>query len=147
MDTHEDQVMELLRSPSPRKRVVGLVHAARRRLTSAVSLATAALTDTDDDVRSAAAWALDVIGDPAAMPALVAAMYDDVFSVRSSAGWALVHMGQAGRTPEVVSQMDDVLRSAMNPNAREMARLVLVYLGGPEATETLDAVPTQPVLH
>lgn len=147
MDTHDEQVMELLNSPSPRKRVVGLVHAARRRLTSAVALATTALTDTDDDVRSAAAWALDVIGDPSAMPALVGAIYDEVFSVRSSAGWALVHMGQAGCAAQVVAHMDDVLRSALNPDARELARLVLVYLGGPEATETLEAVPTQPVLH
>lgn len=147
MDPRESHVRQLLRSPSPRKRVVGLAHAARHRVPGAVELATAALADPDEEVRSAAAWALDLLGDPASMEALVGALYDATFSVRSCAGWALVHLGQAGQAAAVVGRMDDVLRSARAADAREMARLVLTYLGGPEADGVLAEAPAEPTLH
>jgi hypothetical protein len=147
-DGLEEHVRALVRSPSPRKRVVGLVHAARRRLPCAVSVALRALeTDPDEDVRSTAAWVLDVVGAAEALPALVRALYDDTFTVRSSAGWALVHLGQNGHETSVVTEMDTVLRSARRPPPREMARLVLGYLGTPSAKSTLADAPLEPCLH
>lgn len=147
-DRVEEHVLSLLRSPSPRKRVVGLVQAARRRLPCAVSVALRSLCDDpDEDVRSTAAWVLDVVGAAEAVPALVRALYDVSFAVRSSAGWALVHLGQAGQETTVVDEMDTVLRSARGPDPREMARLVLGYLGTETALSTLAAAPEAPCLH
>jgi TIR domain/HEAT repeats len=78
------------------------------------------LQDPEPRVRERAAWALDNLKEPKAIPSLVAALNDEDFSVRSSAGWALVHLGSAAK-PLVT----DFLLSTGNANAREMAELIL----------------------
>lgn len=143
----DDRIKELLQSDSPRKRVVGLVQVARRRLHEGATAATLALGDPDDEVRAAAAWALDVLNRVEALPALMAALYDKVFAVRSSAGWALVHLGEAGHAAAVCTVLRDLLWSAQDAEARQMARLVLGHLGSPEATAILQDAPDVPVLH
>jgi hypothetical protein len=49
----------------------------------------AALSDTGPDVRSQAAWALGMIGDPRSAEPLSRALKDDDADVREQAAWAL----------------------------------------------------------
>ena len=54
---------------------------------------------------------------------LLSALEDPDWTVRSQAGWGLVYLGEPVR--EDVSR---ILRTSKNPEAREMARLVLEKL-------------------
>ena len=82
------------------------------------------LSDPVTDVRAKAAWALDNLNDPRALPALIEAIHDHSFSVRSPAGWALVHLGEY----LVRADMERIHRESDNQGAREMALLVLQNL-------------------
>jgi HEAT repeat protein len=70
--------------------------------------------------REHAALALDALGDIRAKDGLLAALEDPIWGVRSQAGWGLVHLGKA-----VLEDVLRVARTAKNPDAVEMARLVL----------------------
>ena len=76
------------------------------------------------DVRERAAWTLDHLRTPEAIPTLIEALGDPEFGVRSSAGWALVHLGS-----QVESEIRRVAQSSDNPDARQMAELVLMRIG------------------
>src|SRR2546421_35589 len=56
---------------------------------NAVEPLVGALKDSDEDVRSTAAWALGQIESPRALDGLTAAQRDEVGSVRHAATWAL----------------------------------------------------------
>lgn len=79
--------------------------------------------DVDPRVRERAAWALDNLCDIRAKQALLEALSDPEWAVRSNAGWALVHLGKV-----VVDDVRHIAEQSLNPDAREMARLVLEFL-------------------
>jgi HEAT repeat protein len=97
-----------------------------------------ALHDHDGDVRAMAAWALDRLGSPETVPDLIAALYDPLFGVRSNAGWALVHIAQRNVPQVVVPDVVDVMVEGDNADARQMAYLVLRYIGCEEALEAIN---------
>jgi hypothetical protein len=86
-------------------------------------VATLLVEDSDDDVRTTAAWALDQLHDPSAIPALIKGIHDRSWDVRSTAGWALVHLGEVVR-----DSVHWVFQESENPDAKEMASLVLARL-------------------
>ena len=92
-------------------------HANERELLGALL----ALGDSHDaEVRAAAYWAIDQLRVEAAIPKLLEALGDPDFFARSNAGWALVNLGAP-----VVSRVEAVALGSANPDAREMALLVL----------------------
>lgn len=136
-DSIED-IRNQLNSSDASERKIALVRVARSRPQGVLTEVIDSLQDLDDDVRSTAAWALDLLGDPDAVPSLVQALYDPTFDVRSNAGWALVHLAQRISPHLVVPDMIDVLQASENYDARQMAWLVLKNIGGREATEAID---------
>jgi hypothetical protein len=80
-------------------------------------------TETNARIRERAAWTLDCLNRREAVPNLIQALEDPEWGVRSNAGWALVHLGQVVR-----DEVQRVLNENPNPDAREMARLVLERL-------------------
>ncbi len=82
------------------------------------------LSDPVTDVRAKAAWALDNLNDPRALPSLTEAIHDRSFDVRSLAGWGLVHLGE----DLVRVEMERIRRESDNHEACEMALLVLQNL-------------------
>lgn len=82
------------------------------------------IKDPDDDVRAAAAWGLDQLGEQSTLPALINALYDPCFQVRSCAGWGLAHMGESAIEP-----VANVLATTRNPDTRDMAHMVMLHLG------------------
>lgn len=113
-----------------RDRAVELYVAAKKRAEGALEMAKAALVDPDRDLRAAAAFALDLLGDASAMDALVAALEDPSFGVRSNAGWALVHLAEGGHAERVIAAMSAVVAGTRHDGAREMAHLVLFHVYG-----------------
>src|SRR6056297_8300 len=81
------------------------------------------LNDPSDKVRERAAWALDMLNDARALPALLKAIHDHCWSVRSNAGWALVHLGEMVRT-----EVENIYKNSPRSEAGEMACLVLKNL-------------------
>ncbi len=142
-----EYVFSLLRSESSKKRVAGLVQAGHFRMREALEPALVSLRDPDPEVRATAAWTIDCLQAPEAVPALLQALYDRVFAVRSAAGWALLHIGQGGHQGQVIEAMSDVLHSSRSLDARESARTVLGYLCDERAERILDEAPFTPVLH
>lgn len=84
------------------------------------SLCTAMLGDASSEVREAAAWGVDQLKTPDAIPALVRAIHDESSAVRANAGWALVHIGGI-----VTESVHDVVRHSTAEPAKEMAHLIL----------------------
>lgn len=81
------------------------------------------LNDPSSAIREKAVWALDNLNDERALSALITAIHDENFGVRSSAGWALVHLGEV-----VVPYMQEIIEKDENPDAKQMAQLVLKNL-------------------
>jgi hypothetical protein len=133
-----NEVLAYLNSTDPRKRVVALSVIGRLRLHALLDKTIFALEDDSEDVRAAAAWALDLLGSPVCVPALIKALYDPSFHVRSSAGWGLVHLGQRMIPHLVVPDVIEVLRDKNSPSARQMAFLVLQHIGGTDANDAIN---------
>ncbi|NWF68942.1 MAG: HEAT repeat domain-containing protein [Chloroflexi bacterium] len=137
MDNPIAEILAQIASPDPRKRAIALAVAGRLRLHPLLDRMIMALDDKDADVRATAAWALDLLGSPVSVPALVKALYDASFSVRSNAGWALVHLGQRMTAHMVVPDVVDVLRDLRHAEARHMAYLVIMRIGGEDAQRAI----------
>lgn len=133
-----DEVIAHLRSKDPNERRLGLMLAGKQYEYGAVPFCSRALlTEDDDEIRALAAWALDMLGSPVTVPALVEAMHDPAFDVRSNAGWALVHVAQRTIPEIVVPEVIDVMRDSDNYDARQMAYLVLRNIGGEICQEAI----------
>jgi len=115
---------ELLQSAHPAERVRGLMEVAvdknPRYLDRLLGLLR---TDAHREVRAHAALAIDELREPRAKDGLLAALSDPSWDVRSHAGWGLVHLG-----PVVLEDVRRVAQSSDNPDAVQMARLVLARL-------------------
>lgn len=134
-----EDVLSRLESENPGDRRVAMVMIGKARMHPLKSAVVEALqTDDDAEVRSMAAWSLDLIGDAHTVPALVEALYDPVFSVRSNAGWALVHLARRYVPQLVLPDVVDVLRDKGNPHAREMAYLVLANIHHPDSRAAIE---------
>lgn len=99
------------------------------------------LSDPAPDVRAAAAWALDQLGNVEATSALLIALTDPAYDVRSNAGWALVNIGRRRDSPAsraVTHEVIAILRDSDNTDAREMAYQVLLRLGGKDAFDAIN---------
>jgi HEAT repeat protein len=115
---------EELRSPDAEKRLQALTLIAVRREENHIDRVIELLrTDPNPKVRECAAWALDNLCDIRAKQALLEALSDPEWGVRSNAGWALVHLGKLA-----VDEVRRIVEQSPNPDAREMARLVLEFL-------------------
>jgi HEAT repeat protein len=121
-------ILNDLKSADPQIRISALNLIGFGQLREALTETIRALNDTDYHVRSGAAYALDKLNDPAAIPALLEAMHDASFDVRSSAGWALVHLGE-----QVIPPVVEILRDDPDRSARHMAYEVLLRIGSTEA--------------
>jgi HEAT repeat protein len=132
------QVLVRLKSTNPKERSLALVIIGRERFHAAADQATDALHDPDHEVRAMAAWALDLLGSPITIPALIEALHDSVFDVRSNAGWALVHIAQRIFPALVVPEVVPILRDESNRDARQMAYLVLLHIGGEAAESAIE---------
>ncbi|MEL6272441.1 MAG: HEAT repeat domain-containing protein, partial [Chloroflexota bacterium] len=98
------------------------------------------LSDPEPDVRAAAAWALQQLGNVDTAPALIAALQDVSYDVRSNAGWALVDIGRRRDSPAsnaITTEVIAVLRDGESYDTREMAYQVLLRLGGRDASEAI----------
>lgn len=126
-----DQLLALLESPAAKDRKLGLLWIAHYENHDFLGDVLKLLLDADPQVRERAAWTLDQLENPAAIPALIDALYDDEFGVRSNAGWALVHLGE-----QVVAQVIEVLQADYEP-ARQMAYQVLVRMESPSARDAI----------
>lgn len=137
----EDQVLANLRHKDADVRRTTLFLVGKDRLHTAMTPAIRLmLTDPLPAVRAAAAYAVDRLGNVEAASALVAAMFDTSFEVRSNAGWGLVHLGRRRDSPAsraITQQVISVLRDSNSQNAREMAYLVLLRLGGEDANAAI----------
>lgn len=131
--TNPEKILGYLKSTSARERAIGLMLVGRSRMRPALGQAVRLLTDQDAEVRASAAWALDQLGSPVTVPALIEALYDPMFSVRSNAGWALVHIAESTVPQVVVPDVVEVLRDMNHEDARQMAYLVLLYIGDDSA--------------
>ena len=120
----EVDVPRYLDSVDPTDRIRALTEIAALRLMQYFDRAVNhLLSDCSDDVRQRAAWALDNLNDPRAIPSLLRAINDPSWGVRSGAGWALVYLGDAAR-----SEVERTLRETSDEDAREMAVLILQRL-------------------
>jgi hypothetical protein len=118
------RVRSALEDPSPEARCHALRRVGVHRLGELVDRVVALLArDRDEEVRAAAAWALDQLQEPNTMPALIEAIQDPSWAVRSNAGWGLVHLGRSAR-----DEVQRLFRETENEDAKEMARLVLERL-------------------
>jgi HEAT repeat protein len=127
-----DQIIELSASTSPQDRALAMKIIGKYRHLGMIDYCFIAIKDMNKEVREFAAWALDRLSSPDAVPALLFAMYDPVFGVRSNAGWALVNIARRTLPQVVVPDVIDVLESE-NEDAQQMAYLVLHHIGGTEA--------------
>jgi hypothetical protein len=121
-----------LQSDDDATRKTALYIVGTRRLHELLDLSADLLTDSNADIRTAAAWALGELRNPETLLMLVQALYDASYDVRSAAGWGLVYLGQQVATPVI-----EVLRDKQNPAACEMAYQVLSRIGGPQAAAAL----------
>jgi HEAT repeat protein len=132
-----EEVMMMMSSPDATQRALGVKYIGKHRYRQAIDVCIASLSDENDEVRAFSAWALDRIGDPETIPALIDALEDDTFGVRSNAGWALVHMARRLVAQLVIPDVVDVLRYSDNADARQMAYLVLHHIGGEDARNAM----------
>jgi hypothetical protein len=137
------RVLDNLRHDDPDVRRVNLFLAAKEQITTTIPRAiTLMLTDDDASVRAAAAYALDQINNVDTAASLLLALHDDSFDVRSNAGWGLVKMGRRKDAPAsraIIPELIDVLADNTNSHdAREMAYMVLLRIGGKRAYEAID---------
>ena len=132
-----EQVLMMISSPNPHERSLGMKYIGKHRYRQALDVCISSLDDEDDDVRAFAAWALDQIGSPDSIPALIDSLWDATFGVRSNAGWALVHMARRLTPHLVVPDIIDVLKDSQNQDARQMAYLILHHIGGDTAMEAI----------
>jgi HEAT repeat protein len=114
----------LLRNTNSADLLRGLRQAAREKNSRHLERLLEILrTDSLPNIRDHAAIALGALRDLRAKAGLLSALEDPDWTVRSHAGWGLVYLGEPVR--EDVSR---ILRTSKNPEAREMARLVLEKL-------------------
>ncbi|MCE9666340.1 metallophosphoesterase [Myxococcus stipitatus] len=115
---------EMLRSEHSAERVRGLIEVALDKNPRYLDRLLGLLrTDGHGEVRAHAALALDELRDLRAKEGLLTALSDPSWDVRSHAGWGLVHLG-----PVVLDDVRRVAASSDNPDAVQMARLVLARL-------------------
>ncbi|MGB1287403.1 MAG: HEAT repeat domain-containing protein [Aggregatilineales bacterium] len=133
-----DDIENKLESQRPGERRLGVIIAGKLRLYQlARHIVSIMHHDSDSEVRAMAAWSLDMLGSPDTVPELIGAMYDGDFGVRSNAGWALVHMAKRITPDLILPDVIDVLRDMSNPDARQMAYLVLSRIGGEHAHDAI----------
>lgn len=133
-----NEILTLLESNVAKDRALGLTYVGKQRCYGVLDRCINCLqTDSDDDVRAMAAWALDRLGSPATVPVLLNAMYDKMFGVRSNAGWALVHLSERTLPQMVVPDVIEVLAESNNEDARQMAYFVLSHIGGASAEDAI----------
>lgn len=133
------QILKQLKSSDPRDRTVALVLIGRSRLSVLSKEVVQVLeADADPDVRAMAAWTLDLLGLADTIPALLTALYDPYFGVRSNAGWALVHLAHRLFPQLVLPELIDILQDEAHADARQMAYLVLIRIGGREARQAIE---------
>ncbi|MFW5709008.1 MAG: HEAT repeat domain-containing protein [Chloroflexota bacterium] len=128
----------MVSSQDPARRALGLKYIGKHRYHDAIDVCIYSLEDEDADVRAFAAWALDQLGNPETVPALIGALHDPNFGVRSNAGWALVHLARRLIPYVVVPDVIDILADSKDEQARQMAYLVLYHIGGPEANAAIE---------
>ena len=120
----EGNILEYLSSDDSTDRISALLEIAAGSLMEHFDrVVHCLLSDRSDTVRERAAWVLDNLNDPRAIPALLRAIHDPCWGVRSGAGWALVHLGESVR-----SEVEKILRESGNQGAREMALMILQRL-------------------
>lgn len=132
-----EEVLAQLKSPKAKDRIVALAVIGKEHYYAAADQVIATLLDPEKEVRAIAAWTLDLLGSPDTIPALLEAMHDTTFDVRSNAGWALVHMAQRIYPGLILPEVIDILRDDPNEDARQMAYLVLLHIGGDDAEEAI----------
>jgi len=132
-----DDLLLQLHSADPHDRILAVMTIGRERIHPATGYVEAALNDLDHEVRMMAMWSLDLLGSPATIPVLLRALRDPSFDVRSNAGWALVHLAKRIFPALVLPEVIEILRNDDNPDARQMAYLVLSRIGGEEAQEAI----------
>ena len=137
MEKSQTEILLLLQSPNSQERALALTFAGKQHCYAMRSRCMDALEDPDTDVRAMAAWALDRLGSPETVPALINALNDPTFGVRSNAGWALVHMAQRVMLEIVVPDVIEILRFGDSYDARQMAFLVLHHIGGDVSEEAI----------
>lgn len=137
MEKSQAEILVLMQSPNSRERALALTFAGKQQCYAMQDQCMEALHDADHNVRAMAAWALDRLCSPRSVPALLDALNDPTFGVRSNAGWALVHIAERTVPEVVVPDVIDVLIMADNFNARQMAYLVLHYIGSDVARDAI----------
>lgn len=137
MEKSQTEILLLLQSPNSQERALALTFAGKQHCYTMRGRCVDALEDPDNDVRAMAAWALDRLGSPETIPALINALNDATFGVRSNAGWALVHMAQRMMPEIVVPDIIEILRFSDSYDARQMAFLVLHHIGGDIAEDAI----------
>ncbi|MEL7232944.1 MAG: toll/interleukin-1 receptor domain-containing protein [Chloroflexota bacterium] len=136
-----DRVLQNLRHQSRDVRRTTLFLVGKSRIHAGMRPAMSLmLSDPEPDVRAAAAWALQQLGNVDTAPALIAALQDVSYDVRSNAGWALVDIGRRRDSPAsnaITTEVIAVLRDGESYDTREMAYQVLLRLGGRDASEAI----------
>lgn len=127
-----EEILILLESRVAHERALGLKLIGKMRYYSMSDICIQFLEDRSREVREFAAWALDQIASPEAVPYLIRALHDPAFGVRSNAGWALIHIAHRTLPNVVVPDVIDVLQGP-DENAQQMAYLVLHHIGGETA--------------
>lgn len=116
-----EEILKFIKSQDYEERTDALLaiafHQKKELLDAAIEVM---LNDPKPVVRERAAWAIDIMKDERALDAFLKAMHDGEYGVRSAAGWGLVHLGK-----QVIPLMEEIIKTDKNPDAREMARLVL----------------------
>jgi HEAT repeat protein len=134
-----EEIERRMKSQSPDERRVAMVMIGKARRHELLDKVISTMqNDVDNEVRAMAAWALDLLGNVEAIPALVDAMYDRTFGVRSNAGWALVHLAQRVMPQLVLPDVIDVLQDKDHEYAREMAYLVLSNINDLDARRAIE---------
>ncbi|PYO77664.1 MAG: hypothetical protein DMD63_10175 [Gemmatimonadetes bacterium] len=95
---------------------------------------TAALHDSDTDVRATAAWSLGNVGDRSSSDALAAALSDPSAEVRKRATWALGNTDLKQAPPRLIAQLSD-----KDPETREITAWALYEIEDPAAISALQA--------
>jgi len=132
MNKSPEELITMLEETNELKRALALKFIGKYRYLNLIDHCVESLEDPSAEVREFAAWALDQLGSPQTVPALLNALYDPVFGVRSNAGWALVHIARRTIPNIVVPDVIDVLQDT-DENAQQMAYLVLHHIGGETA--------------
>ena len=100
----------------------------------AIDALTAALHDSDTEVRATAAWSLGNVGDRSSSDALAAALSDPSAEVRKRATWALGNTDLKQAPPRLIAQLSD-----KDPEVREITAWALYEIEDPAAISALQA--------